>query len=213
MKSTIKKRTYQAIYRLLDRVSPIDGDCGTLCNSACCTCQYEPDELEFNAANDVNADNYLGLYLLPGEQKFYEQADDEWIEWGHLMAEDYDFPESWHGKVYFIQCRTAPNCPRNRRPIQCRTFPLAPHIDEDGFFHIILHCDELPYTCPLLEVNKVNNADGVSETHEELSLNEDFIQATYTVWKHLIRDPYIYDLVEMDSEIRIEEKKEIKVLL
>ena len=38
MKSTIKKRTWKSIYRLLDRVSPIDGDCGRLCGSVCCTC-------------------------------------------------------------------------------------------------------------------------------------------------------------------------------
>jgi hypothetical protein len=35
-----------------------------------------------------------------------------------------------------------------------------------------------------------------------MDLNPDFVQATYTVWKHLIRDPLIFDLVEMDSETR-----------
>ena len=34
--------------------------------------------------------------------------------------------------------------------------------------------------------------------------NEDFVKATYTVWAHLIRDPLIYDLVEMDSKRRYE---------
>ena len=28
------------------------------------------------------------------------------------------------------------------------------------------------------------------------------MKATLTVWKHLIRDPLIYDLVKMDSEMR-----------
>ena len=42
MKSTITKTTYQAIYRLLDRVSPVDFDCGILCGAACCLCDYEP---------------------------------------------------------------------------------------------------------------------------------------------------------------------------
>ena len=37
---------------------------------------------------------------------------------------------------------------------------------------------------------------------EETELDPRFIQATYTVWKHLIRDPLIYDLVEMDSQAR-----------
>ena len=41
MKSTIRKNTYKAIYRLLDRVSPVDYDCGTLCGAACCTCGHD----------------------------------------------------------------------------------------------------------------------------------------------------------------------------
>ena len=193
----ISKRKYQAIYRLLDRVTPVDFDCGELCGAACCTCTYEPDDIEFNAAGDENADSYMGLYLLPGEEQVFERDPDapdtdcDWIDWGYLQAEDYEFPESWTGKVCFIQCKTSPICRRNKRPIQCRTFPLAPHIDEDGIFHMILHCDELPYECPLIT--------------GKFSLNERFVQATYTAWKHLLKDPLILDLVEMDSELRREE--------
>ena len=200
MKSSISPKTYRAMYRLLDRVSPIDGDCGKLCGAICCTCSYVPEDMEYTAEGDCNADEYLGLFLLPGEEKILEESgQDDWVSWGHIMAEDYEYPDSWEGKVYFIQCRTAPNCPRRLRPIQCRTFPLAPHIDEDGIFHMIRHCDELPYSCPL------NDKDMV--------LNEDFAKATYTVWKHLIRDPYILDLVEMDSEIRMEEGRQIQIVI
>lgn len=200
MKTGISKRTYRAIYRLLDRVDPIDCDCGQLCGAACCISTYEPDDIEFNAEGDVNADSYMGLYLLPGEEQIHDE-DSDWIDWGYIMAEDYDFPESWEGKVYFIQCRNAPHCPRDKRPIQCRTFPLAPHIDEDGIFHMIINCDELPYVCPLID-----NAEGAYE------LNEDFVQATYTAWKHLLRDQHILDLVAMDSELRIEDGIEIKTV-
>ena len=35
-----------------------------------------------------------------------------------------------------------------------------------------------------------------------MDLNRDFVKATYTVWKHLLHDPLIYDLVEMDSRMR-----------
>lgn len=191
MKSSITKTTYLAIYRLLDRVSPVDYDCGSLCSAACCLCDYAPEDIEYHAPGDENADQYMGLMLLPGEEKVFDETDDEWIFWGSLLAEDYDYPDSWHGRVPFIQCRTAPSCKRNKRPIQCRTFPLSPHIDEDGIFHMILCADELPYTCPLIS--------------EEIALNDDFIKATYTCWKHLIRDPLILDLVMMDSEYRIED--------
>lgn len=197
MKSSISERTYRAIYRLLDRVSPIGGDCGELCGALCCTCSYEPEDIDYHGEGDVNADEYMGLFLLPGEEKIHSE-DEDWLKWGHIQAEDYFYPESWEGKVYVVQCKTSPNCPREKRPIQCRTFPLAPHIDEDGVFRVIMYCDELPYTCPLLEKN--------------IKLNDDFINATYTVWKHLVRDKHIYDLVEMDSEDRILEGCEIKIM-
>ena len=37
---------------------------------------------------------------------------------------------------------------------------------------------------------------------EETELDERFVQATFTVWKHLIRDPLIYDMVWGDSRGR-----------
>lgn len=212
MESKISKRTYESIYRLLDRVSPVDFDCGTLCGAACCTCTFEPDDIEFHAEGDENADHYMGLYLLPGEEQVFvtdpdaEDTDCDWIEWGCLMAEEYAFPDSWSGKVNFIQCRTAPICRRHKRPLQCRTFPLAPHIDEDGVFHMILYCDELPYDCPLLSRNVLKCEDG------DIVLNEDFVQATYTAWRRILEDSLILDLVEMDSDHRIEDGSEIIVV-
>lgn len=177
MKSTIKKRTYQAIYRLLDRVSPIDSDCGLLCNAACCNCGGDGE-------TEDSLDYELGIYLLPGEEKVFTQKE-TWLKWSHEMAEDYDFPESWFGKVYFVRCKTPPVCPREMRPLQCRFFPLAPRLTDEDELELVLNTINLPYSCPLIEDN--------------IKLNDNFIKATYTVWKHLIRDPLIYDLVKMDS--------------
>lgn len=175
MKSIITKRTYQAIYRLLNRVSPLPYDCGTLCGAICCSCDEE--------------DESLGIYLLPGEDKVHERNGD-WLEWSAEYAEDYDFPDSWTGKVYFVRCKTPPVCPREKRPLQCRTFPLTPHIGDDGILSLILNNSELPYRCPLIE--------------EQIRLSPEFIKATYTCWKHLVRDPLIYDLVCQESADREE---------
>lgn len=204
MNSTITPRTYRAIYRLLNRVSPVDFDCGMLCDSICCTCTYEPEDVEYTAEGDVNADSYMGLYLLPGEEKVHpfkdgEPARSDWLDWGHILAEDYEFPESWSGKVWFLQCKNPPHCNRALRPIQCRTFPLSPHIDESDKLHLILNCDELPYECPLI--------------FEDYPLNDNFIRATYTVWKHLIRDASIRDLIREDSKFREECDADIKIIL
>lgn len=174
MKSIIKKKTWTAIYRLLDRVSPIDTDCGSLCGSVCCTC-----------GGDVSED--MGIYLYPGEEKIHDRHSD-WLIWTEERAEDYDFPDSWHGKIYFVRCKTPPVCPRHLRPLQCRTYPLSPHISEDGILTLIYNDEELPYSCPLID--------------EHIPLNEDFCRATYTVWKHLIKDPLIFDIIEKDSRTR-----------
>ncbi len=175
MKSKIKKIEYKAIYRLLDSVSPIDSDCGLLCGAACCT------------AERADGDDDVGIYLLPGEEKVHSRHD-EWLTWTEDRAEDYDFPDSWTGKVYFINCKNPPHCPREKRPIQCRTFPLTPHLDENDELSLIYNDLELPYACPLI--------------YDAVPLNDDFVRATLTVWKHLIRDPLIYDLVKMDSLAR-----------
>lgn len=180
MKTTIKKKTYKAIYRLLDRVSPIDGDCGKLCNAACCTCGGD-------SKDEDGLDYDLGIYLLPGEEKLFTQKE-EWLKWSVEYAEDYDFPDSWFGKIYFVRCKTPPICPRESRPLQCRFFPLAPHWSDEGKLQLILCTSELPYSCPLIA--------------EKMELTPKFKKATYTVWNRLIKDPLIFDLVKMDSEDR-----------
>lgn len=180
MKSNIKKKTYKAIYRLLDRVSPIDGDCGKLCNAACCTCGGD-------SKDDDGLDFDLGIYLLPGEEKIFTMEED-WLKWSVEYAEDYDFPDSWFGKIYFVRCKTPPICPRESRPLQCRFFPLAPHFSEQGKLQLIYCTSELPYSCPLIT--------------KKMKLTDDFVKATYTVWNRLIKDPLIFDLVEMDSKDR-----------
>ena len=166
-------RTYRAIYRLLDRVSPVPFDCGMICGAACCLPQEEG----------------MGIYLLPGEDRIHDRHAD-WLIWSTQKTSEYEFPASWRGKVHFVRCRKPPRCPRAMRPIQCRSFPLLPHLTAEGELQLIYDDSELPYCCPLIE--------------EAAELDPRFIRATYTARKHLIRDPLIRDLVEMDSSEREE---------
>ncbi|GHU49388.1 hypothetical protein FACS1894127_2480 [Clostridia bacterium] len=183
MKSSISERTYKAIYRLLNRVSPLKEACGSLCDSVCCTCGEEE-----SAAKGFS----LGIYLLPGEDQIFTKNED-WLEWSYSKVKEADFPDSWSGIVYFIRCKTPPVCQRDLRPLQCRVFPLAPHLTKNGELKMIMFpASILPYKCPLIE--------------DHISLSREFIKATHTVWKHLIRDDLIYDLVEYDSGFRIESK-------
>ena len=89
-------------------------------------------------------------------------------------------------------------CNRNIRPIQCRTFPLIPHIENDKF-HLIIDEEEFPYTCPLV--------------HKENKLNKDFIEVTYKVWKILIKNPAVYNLIKVDSKRRTENKDNYTIVI
>lgn len=177
MRTTISKSTWKAIYRLLDLVSPIDTDCGQLCGAACCS--LEGDEIEKDSG-----DFELGIYLYPGEEQLFTMEED-WLKWTVHDALDYEYPDSWIGNVYFVRCTTPPICPRKNRPLQCRIYPLTPHLDENDKLTMILNPTYTPYKCPLIE--------------DEITLNASFVEATTTVWKRLIKDPHIYDLVKMDS--------------
>ena len=184
MKSSITKDTYEEIYRMLDEVSPLDSDCGELCGAACCT---------------LGKDGDMGIYLLPGEEKLYGPEDSDWFELTKERAQDYEFPDSWRGTIYFAKCKNPPHCRREKRPMQCRSFPLLPHLTADGLLSMV-YCDlDVPYDCPLIE--------------QEIPLNDDFVEATEEAWSRLIEDPLIYDLVRMDSQAREEAASELAEML
>ncbi len=165
-------RKWIAVYRLLDKVSTEVFDCGQLCGSACCTC--------------LDAEEEMGIYLFPGEHLLLkEMPDTSWLSMETQDPSELGFPESWKEPVYFVKCKTPPVCPRNFRPLQCRTFPLKPVFGENGVLEMIWNDEELPYSCPLIE----NNAP----------IHDSFYKATYTVWTHLLRDKRIFDLVMMWS--------------
>lgn len=185
MRSTLTKEIWTEVYKLLEDVTPVPFDCGTLCGAACCTCKAQA-EADAEPGEEVED---MGMYLLPNEHLMHERpADpaDDWLEWAVDMAEDYDFPESWKGPVFFVNCKTPPICPRDKRPFQCRTFPLRPILDEDGRLGLITYDGELPYSCPLIDSG-------------EVEITGEFYQAVYQAWSILIQDPLIHDLVEYDS--------------
>lgn len=174
------------IYEKLDRVSPLNDDCGKLCDAVCCV--YEDEKL---STED------LLLYLLPSEELMFE--DNEYFKLYSMNSENNGYPETWDDKVYMVKCDNPPFCDRKHRPIQCRTFPLTPHISSDDQFHLVFDESDYPYECPIIR--------------ENLKLNDDFVRATYEAWKLLIKDPCIYDLVKTDSRRRNEGKVEYTLII
>ena len=168
----ISKEEYRRIYEALDKVSPVVFDCGRFCGAACC---------------DVETYSDMGMYLLPGEEAVHDRSDN-CFEWDVDDAEDLDFPPSWKGEVYFIRCRGSRFCDRKKRPIQCRTYPVAPHLTEDGKLVLVYSDMEVPYVCPMIA--------------SEAEFSTAFLKETHSAWKILIRDRRIYDLVESASRYR-----------
>ena len=161
---------YQRLYRLTNLVTPLEDDCGLLCGSVCC----RPDR-----------QNSLGVYLFPGEESLFPDNQDWFTREVHDPV-DYDFPENWLSPVHFIKCSRT--CPRERRPLACRFFPLAPHLLSDGSLILTHETAPLPYICPLAAQN--------------INLRLDFIETMALAWKTLLKDPRIRSLVEEDSRER-----------
>ena len=180
------KRTIQKIYQRLDEVTPVDFDCGKLCGEVCCV--YDADETHTEE---------LVLYLLPGEELMYEDSPD--FELYYMDSAEIRYPHSWKDNIYLVKCKNPPRCDRSIRPIQCRTFPLVPHISKNGEYHLVLDETEFPYECPIIR--------------DHIKLNEDFINVTYEIWKMLISNPLVYDLVDMDSKDRDRRTTKYKIMI
>lgn len=163
------RSVYQYIYQILSRVTPLDYDCGTLCGQACCNPNHPG----------------TGIYLLPNEDSMFTRHED-WLEWEEHQASQYDFPPSWTGEVQFVRC-TRP-CPREQRPIQCRTFPLAPHLVHGQALILIKEVLPLPYECPILK--------------QGIPLSSNFAPTLYEAWSLLNQTRLIHDLLVHDSRKR-----------
>ncbi len=163
---------FRRVYRLTGGDSPLERDCGQLCKEACCRLPAHQG----------------GLYLLPGEESMFTRKE-SWLTWNAQDAAEYRFPDSWQGRVWFLACDG--HCDRSRRPLQCRTYPAAPHLDHQGRFLLVLDTQDTGYRCPLV-------CDPVWRSR----FSERWLHGLYQAWGMLLNDPRIYDLVWMDSQER-----------
>lgn len=166
---------YRQVYELTDAVSPLEGDCGKICAGVCCR------------AEAFDSSRGSCIYLLPGEEKVFEEPP-KGLKLIREDSREHDLPASWGGTVTTAQCDGPENCVRGCRPMQCRTYPLAPHINKKGELELIYSDAETPYTCPLI--------------YEKKELSDDFLKNTYEAWEILTGYAAIRDLVVMDSNKR-----------
>lgn len=113
---------------LLTECTPLAINCGELCNAACCQ-SPEDDQDE------------TGMLLFPGEEALYDPEDSDWMRIVPSKAMHRGKP------VPLLICH-AP-CPRHKRPLSCRIFPLAPRFSRRG---LTLRMDARGTSlCPLID--------------------------------------------------------------
>lgn len=169
-----KRKDYQAIfenaYQLMDQAL-ITGDCGQLCGYHCCR-RYDTDGRR------------LGMYLLPLE---YEYMQEKVVsDYEVHTYQDYDIPPKIK-KSYYIYCHLAAGCLRDHRPIQCRTYPFEPHLEND-VLTLVIEKDQI-HDCVLI--------DRLPEWRKG------FIDGVYQGWLELIKIPMIKYYVNYFSQERM----------
>ena len=108
------KNFYKRIYSALGNLTPLRGDCGRVCNKACCEGDKDGD----------------GMYLFPGEEALYASLP----HWAAICETDFEYDTGKFAPLF--SCDGV--CDRNLRPLSCRIFPLTPYIAKDGELEVIV---------------------------------------------------------------------------
>jgi len=164
----------------------IDGNCGLLCNFHCCR-DFDEDSV---------GGEELGIYLLPLEYEYMVQGQP--FE-GHLRVTRhtnklYEMPPKIKS-MYFVYCSDSSGCLREHRPIQCRTYPFEPHIENDELY-IVVEQEQI-HKCPLLK--------------QKDQWRPEFIQGVWQAWNLLVTIPAVKYLVQYDSRMRNFQEIETKI--
>ena len=119
--------------RMLAEVTPVMGDCGQLCEAACCR------------GGD-------GMWLFPGEAELYTEP----VFGGPLDPHFSVDPSEGNGDFGFLRCTyDGGGCDRDTRPLACRIFPCFPMAVRDprrGRYVIRVTVDpRAARVCPLLK--------------------------------------------------------------
>ncbi len=119
------------------------------------------------------------MYLFPGEEKLFAENSEDWF-----TITESNVVTGGGEKIFLFTCKGT--CPRERRPLACRIFPLMPYLTGDGILEMRPD-PKAAALCPLLS----------PESAEQIS--EEFIDALYDAFALLIDDEKIIDFIELLS--------------
>ena len=157
--------------RILEKVTPIDSNCGALCDAHCCR------------GASANPESCGAMWLFPGEASFYNETS------RGLTV------KSAHGNegYPFLLCSNegGEGCVREDRPIACRIFPLFPmavRSPRTGKYRIVVTADPRGVRhCPLLR-------EGSPE------MTPEFRRTVRQVGKLMLREPELRKYLIATSE-------------
>ncbi len=101
-------KLYTKVWKKLETITPLMGDCGRLCDKKCC-----------------GGTEHDGMLLFPGEEYLYEALSRDWFQ---IIDSNIALSDGY--KIKLLVCRG--ECPREYRPLSCRIFPVIPYINEEG---------------------------------------------------------------------------------
>ena len=170
------KQFYTKLYKMLEKVTPLDIDCGKLCGGACCSV----------------TDEVTGMYLFPGERVMYEKMP----LWGEIQ--DIDFTYGDGKSVDFFTC--IGKCDRSLRPLSCRIFPLVPYAKRGEELKIIMDVRGRGM-CPLATAMKIEDLSPlfvkrVENAMKLCMMNEDTREFIYSLSESLD------EIVEMEEKFK-----------
>lgn len=141
------QQIFQKAYELMDQPL-IEGNCGEICNHACCRTVGESGEK-------------LGIYLLPFEFECMQKGKVKDCKIHDKML--YETPPGIK-KLYFVSCHDENTCMRDLRPVQCRTYPFEPHL-MDGVLSLVIEKDQI-HPCPLIGRNRLWRKEFIQGVYE-----------------------------------------------
>lgn len=141
------KEFYDMLYKKLESVTPLEVDCGKLCNGACCEV----------------TDEITGMYLFPFEECEYNPLP----KWSKIYDTDFEWKSGKMAPLFTCDG----TCERDKRPLSCRIFPLVPYVHPGERMRIIMD-PRGKGICPLASVMDIDDLDSqfVKQVYEAMLL-------------------------------------------
>lgn len=122
-------KIYPQAYKMLENLTAVPVDCGSLCGKACCKDTF---------ADALDSSDQAGMYLYYAEDVMFKNQNDI-----KIIPSDFKYANTF---AKLAVCKGI--CDRHTRPLSCRIFPLIPYMKENSPLTVIID-PRAKSMCPL----------------------------------------------------------------